>query len=344
MIFKILICAVILVQLNLAHGKSIKKRSCVNISFGELIRKIDDAHPSRVYECLAVNEYVFASAGSHSIKFWSTEPFPDSAEPLATISISATIKHLVVVGHEIVGSPQLKESNSFVINFWSTETYEKTRTFGLKYGHSRKLRNLKVSRDSKRLASVGKNKVLIWDLKGTDDQKPFEIDLEDSLNPEAVTFLEDGSIVIGDNKGNLHFYDKNCQFVGRKSDAAMKGGVTVLGTLYDGKVYTAGNLDKRIKIWSFHDLTALEEIIPTLILGKSNGAVHEVAELEYGKYIVSVAHENIPRIWSLESGEMVEGQHMHTKPIRCVGALHNNLFVTGSDDKSIGLWQGNNYE
>jgi WD40 repeat protein len=186
-------------------------------------------------------------------------------------------------------------------------------------------------------------KLKIWNTKTSQQSNPKgECDSILSGHSDAIKYvdvIDDRQIVSCSIDGTTRMWDlqtgnSKVIFSGRHNPTSC------IITLFDGRI-SFGSSDKTIKIWN--PRTEKYEII----FSGHTGLVKCICVLS-NKYIVSGSADNTIKIWNLHSWDSTKEIPQtrncdftftgHTASVNCIAILPDGRFVSGSDDKTLRIW------
>ncbi|HEX3999706.1 MAG TPA: hypothetical protein VHX65_14230 [Pirellulales bacterium] len=179
--------------------------------------------------------------------------------------------------------------------------------------------------------------ILLWDLKSKRPVRRFSIS---SGEVRALAFTPDGKrFLVGDSLGNLRLWDLE---PGHESLCGKAYGTAVSTIALDSEgrqaavcaaKSAAGGLPS---LWSVDSLQPLTRMAPTVDEATSSG----VALSPGGTRALSGDSAGRLRLWSCESGEVLETFAGGHATITCCAFLPNGLIaLSGSTDSTIRLWR-----
>jgi WD40 repeat protein/tetratricopeptide (TPR) repeat protein len=173
------------------------------------------------------------------------------------------------------------------------------------------------------------NKVILWNLK---DDAPAKIEPKHDKPITAVAFATDGGLATASGDGMIKFWDLDQgKELPLQLTAARDCSELVFGR--DGHSIAANNLWK-VQLF---DLNHPEK--PPAVFGGTNLVTWEFAFQSSGKYLATAGSDGVIRLWSVRSGKEVRKLRGHTKGVKAVTFLGDNLsLVSGSFDGSIRVW------
>ncbi|KAI8475516.1 MAG: WD40 repeat-like protein [Monoraphidium minutum] len=104
----------------------------------------------------------------------------------------------------------------------------------------------------------------------------------------------------------------------------------------DGEVVASAGFDKTILLWRTYG----EECENYMLIRGHKNAILQLAWFPSGEHIVTASADKSVRCWDADSGMQVKRLSEHTGVVNSVCPMHRGpgLFVSGSDDGSVKLW------
>lgn len=306
-----------------------------DVEIGQQIKSFE-SHAKRIWSVAYSPDGKTVASGSDfgAVKLWSIETGQQikSLEgllfPVLTISFSPDGKTLAAGG------------NDRIIKLWDVRSGQQIKSLE---GSSGSILSIAFSPDGKTLVSgidsvgSGQSQIKLWSVESGQPLKTFNVDL---LFREAVSvsFSPDGKIVA--YSGN---FDDDVKLLNIENGQQIKsldghsGAVMSVAFSLDGKILASGSYDKTVKLWDIETGRQIKSF-------EGDSGILSVAFSKDNKTIISSSFTTI-KLWDVTTGRQVKSFTGHPQLVKSIAfSPKNNLFVSGSTDTTMKIWDKKKYE
>ncbi|CEI70942.1 unnamed protein product [Fusarium venenatum] len=198
-------------------------------------------------------------------------------------------------------------------------------------GHSKSVRSVVFSHDSKKVASGSNDKTIrIWDAETGQCERLLK---GHSGDISSVVFSHDlKNVAITSYEESIWIWNAEMG----KCKRVLKGhsdDISSVVFLYDSKKVASGSYDETIRIWD------AETGICERVLKGYNSWVRSVVFSYNSKKVASVSNDEMIWIWDAETGKCKQVLKGHNSRVRSVVFSHNSKKVaSASNDETVRIW------
>ncbi|WP_422359776.1 WD40 repeat domain-containing protein [Reichenbachiella sp.] len=183
------------------------------------------------------------------------------------------------------------------------------------------------------IVGTGDGKLVIIDLPKLKVLKEVEVC---DQNLREILITNDNHCLVGSSDGFIRKYDLP-NFKLKKEVHAHENSVFAL--LEKDQVVISGSRDARLKFWDLNELNLDESINAHMY------AINDIVERQDGAYLASASMDKTIKIWDYQQRKLIKviDKARHKGHLTSVNKLlwmeYNDLLISCSDDRSIGVWR-----